>query len=181
MDAHDGNVLWDASIGQYVWYAASYGLCKEDPGEIAFQVWGCAEILPRTSCAGPSGCASNSPGSCGFQLDHNVSVFTSSDLVSWVDYPSPAFQVASASLPGGAGAVLFCPKVLRNPTTGLYVMWFNWIKGSNFGDSYYAVATSSSPLGPFTVLVPQITTLAWPDTGDFGLFQVRVSARTCQV
>jgi hypothetical protein len=80
----------------------------------------------RSIAAGPSGCAVNSAGSCGFQLDHNVSVFTSPDLAHWTDYPTPAFQVAQAPLPGGSGAVLFCPKVLRHPQSGTYVMWFNW-------------------------------------------------------
>jgi beta-xylosidase len=104
---------------------------------------------------------------CGFQYNHNVSVFTSPDLKTWEAFP-PAFQMASSSL---TDAILFCPKVLYNANTKLYVMWFNWIAGANFGDSYYAVATSASATGPFTLVSPNVTTLAWSNTGDFSLFQ----------
>jgi len=51
-----------------------------------------------------------------------------------------------------------------------YVLWFNWINGSDFSQSYYAVATSNTPLGPFTLVTTVIKTLAYDNTGDFALF-----------
>lgn len=41
LDAHDGNVFYDAVSGQYVWIAASYGSCKEPAGNT-----GCSGAAP---------------------------------------------------------------------------------------------------------------------------------------
>jgi hypothetical protein len=149
LDAHDGNVFFDSSSGLYHWVAASYGECKEP--------------------AGDSGCAGAALGACGFRTNHNVSVFTSPDLKNWTAHP-PAFQAANSGLSNGT-AILFCPKMLFNAASGKYVLWFNWIEGADFSQSFYAVAVADSPLGPFTVTVPQVTTLAFSNTGDFGLYQ----------
>jgi hypothetical protein len=46
MDAHDGNILYDAPSGLYYWYAASYGNCTEPTG--------------------PSGCSDAGPGACEY-------------------------------------------------------------------------------------------------------------------
>jgi hypothetical protein len=147
LDAHDGKVIADPAGGGYLWYAASYGDCKEP--------------------AGPSGCAGAAPGSCGFRLDHNVSLFSSPDLSTWTAH-GPVLQAAATGL---GDAVLFCPKVLYNSATKTFVMWFNWIEGSDFSQSFYAVATAPAATGPFTVVVPKVTTLAFADTGDFNVFQ----------
>ncbi len=61
LDAHDGSVF--LNDGLYYYYGPSYGLCKEPPG--------------------PSGCTVWHPGGCGFQLNHNVSLYTSTDLSVW--------------------------------------------------------------------------------------------------
>lgn len=52
--------------------------------------------------------------------------------------------------------------MLYNAATKLYVLWFNWIEGSNFGDSYYAVAVAPSPLGPFKLVVKQVCFVTLP-------------------
>jgi len=141
MDIHDGNVLIIGGV--YYWYGASYGNCKEP--------------------AGPNGCADASIGQCGFQTDHNVSLYTSNDLVDWT-FQGHVFSASAYSQP----AILFCPKVIYNPATKLYVLWGNWIGGS-FADSYYSAATSPSPMGPFK-LVNENITMGNADTGDFNLF-----------
>lgn len=61
MDAHDGSIFLYDDL--YYYFGASYGLCKEPPG--------------------PSGCSVWHPGGCGFQLNHNISLYTSVDLVEW--------------------------------------------------------------------------------------------------
>jgi beta-xylosidase len=146
MDAHDGNVLlYD---GLYYYFGPSYGLCKEPPG--------------------PSGCASIQPGSCGFQLNHNVSLYTSPDLSEWT-FRGYVFQMSSMKKQG----IMFCPKVLQNSKTKKWVLWFNYlpVTGPGFSQSLYAVATSDTPQGPFQIVDDNITTLAWDNTGDFNLFQ----------
>lgn len=145
MDIHDGNtVLQD---GVYYYYGASYGSCKEPSGS--------------------NGCADFGVGNCGFRLDHNVSVFTSKDLSSWTSH-APIFQfLKDHPIPG----IMFCPKMLFNKKTSNWVLWYNWIDVKfGFAASYYAVAVSKTPLGPFKVVNPNVTTLAWSDTGDFALF-----------
>lgn len=73
--------------GQYLWYAASYGDCIEP--------------------SGPTGCAGSAIGSCGFQTNHNVSLWTSVDLKTWEPH-GHVIEMASVGIPN---AIMFCPKV----------------------------------------------------------------------
>ena len=76
LDAHDGKVfLYD---GLYYFYGPSYGSCKESPG--------------------PTGCASWHAGGCGFQWNHNVSLYTSPDLSVWT-FRGYVFQMSSLKNP----------------------------------------------------------------------------------
>lgn len=146
MDVHDGNVvLYD---GLYYYFGPSYGLCKEP--------------------AGPSGCGLWKPGSCGFQLNHNVSLYTSPDLSMWT-FRGNVFEMSSMKNEG----IMFCPKILFNSRTNKWVLWFNYlpVSGPGFSQSLYAVALSDTPQGPFQVVNANVTTLAWEDTGDMNLFQ----------
>jgi sucrose-6-phosphate hydrolase SacC (GH32 family) len=141
MDIHDGNVLIIDNV--YYWYGASYGNCKEP--------------------AGSNGCANVAIGACGFQTNHNVSLYTSPDLGNWTFM---GFVFSATAFP--SPTVLFCPKVIYNKPSGLYVMWVNYINGS-FANSFYAAAVSPSPLGPFKLVTTKIST-GYADTGDFNLF-----------
>jgi beta-xylosidase len=69
--------------------------------------------------------------------------------------------------------ILSCPKVLLNPKTKKWVMWFNYLPATahGFSESFYAVAVSDTAQGPFQVVNDNVTTLAWSDTGDLNLFQ----------
>ena len=148
MDAHDGKVLgpFPHLGGLYLWYAASYGDCKEPSGN--------------------SGCSVVGPGKCGFQFNHNVSLWSSKNLKEWHPH-GPVFQAATSGL---VDPIMFCPKVLYNNATDTWVMWVNPILGANFGISYYAVATSKTFTGPFKLASRNVTTLAFSDVGDFNLF-----------
>jgi len=143
MDAHDSKVV--LKDGTYYWFAASYGDCKEP--------------------AGSSGCAGLGIGKCGFGTDHNVTLFTSTDLATWTN--QGVVFGAQGVLP--PDSVLFAPKTVWNPTTKKWVMWFNYIV-DNFSNSYYGVATSDTPTGPFVVAVKQVSTLASSDNGDENIF-----------
>lgn len=107
LDAHDGKMI-RGKDGAFLWFAASYGNCMEPKGS--------------------SGCAVVAPGACGFRLDHNVSLYTSRDLVNWTSHSDPVFQIANTSL-AQQKAIMFCPKVLFCSFTGKWVLWFNYIKG----------------------------------------------------
>lgn len=146
MDVHDGNIrYWN---GTYFWYGASYGNCQEPKGS--------------------NGCANFGEGNCGFRLDHNVSLWTSNDFVTWKPSPTnPIFSMTEQTQSG----ILFCPKVLYNQQNNNFVLWFNWLPGgSSFSESLYGVAVSDTPFGPFDVVNWNVTTLAFSNTGDFNLF-----------
>jgi hypothetical protein len=101
LDAHDGNLfLYD---GLYYYYGANYGLCREPPG--------------------PS-------GGCGFQLNHNVSLYTSPDLSVWT-FHGYVFQMSTMKNQG----IMFGPRVLPNPKTKKWVMWFNFLPAAGTGVS----------------------------------------------
>jgi hypothetical protein len=145
MDIHDGTLMYFE--GLYYYFGASYGFCKEPPGD--------------------SGCAGGGIGSCGFQTNHNVSLYVSTDLATW-QFRGHVFQVARDS---PLEAVMFCPKVIYNALTKLWVLWYNYItRDGGFASSYYAVATSAKPDGPFKVVNKNLTTLRYANTGDFNLF-----------
>jgi hypothetical protein len=143
MDMHDGKII--VYNGVYHWYAASYGDCLEPSGD--------------------SGCKGAAPGSCGFQVNHNVSLFTSTDLQLWQNH-GHVLQMQDIAI---TNAVLFCPKVVFNRRTGKFVMWFNWIAAGDFSKSFYAVLVSQTPQGPFRLVSKQVP-MAFSDTGDFNLF-----------
>ncbi len=143
MDMHDGKII--IVNGVYHWYGASYGDCQEPSGD--------------------TGCKGAAPGSCGFQLNHNVSLFTSTNLQVW-ENQGHVLQMQDVDI---ADAVLFCPKVVFNRRSGKFVLWFNWIAAGDFSKSFYAVFISQSARGPFQLVSKQVV-MAFPDTGDFNLF-----------
>ena len=142
LDAHDSKLNFQN--GLYYWHAASYGNCTEPKGS--------------------NGCASVGVGNCGFQTDHNVTLYTSPDLVTWTN-AGIAFT-ATGNLP--PQSVLFAPKTVFNAATKMWVMYFNYIVG-DFSKSYYGVATSSNAEGPFVVVNHNVQ-LQFTDNGDEGLF-----------
>jgi beta-xylosidase len=146
LDAHDGSVFLYDDL--YYYFGPSYGLCKEPPG--------------------PTGCTVWHTGGCGYQLNHNVSLYTSTDLSVWT-FRGYVFQMSSMKNQG----IMFCPRVLLNPKTKKWVMWFNFLPATGIHDSqsFYAVAISDTPQGPFQLVTDNVTTLAWENTGDLNLFQ----------
>jgi beta-xylosidase len=142
LDAHDSKIVLVGGV--YHWFAASYGNCTEP--------------------AGNSGCASVAIGACGFQTNHNVTLYTSPDLVTWTNQ-GVVFGAAGVLPPQ---SVLFAPKTVYNARTQTWVMWFNYIT-ETFANSFYGVATSASPTGPFAVVNRDVA-LRFQDNGDENIF-----------
>jgi hypothetical protein len=140
LDGHDLTVR-QLPNGTYVMYTTQYGLC---------------------TAALPLGCDST-PDSCGFKNDHNVSVYTSSDLSSgsW-EYVGLAFDWRSRP-PG----IMYRPDAFFNPTTQLWVLWFN-LDASH--GPVYITATSPSPFGPFVDFQQSNLTVTVGGGGDFHVF-----------
>ena len=144
LDGHDLAVR-RLPNGKYVMYTNSYGLCK----------------APL-----PQGC-SQTPDHCGFREDHNVSIYTSSDLSSgsW-EFVGLAYEWTAR--PKG---VLYRPDAIFNQRTGLWVLWVN----TNY---VYFTATAGSPFGPFADHRQSNLTqlVAGNQGGDFHLFLNEASA-----
>ena len=140
LDIHDGTTI---RVGDtFYWFGASYG--------------GCTEMA--------TGCASIAVGNCGFQLNHTVSLATSTDLVNWTLVGS---ILPLANRPPG---ILFGPTVARSSATGAWVLWANIlpvVNGSgDFDASFYAAFTSPTPEGPFVLAVANISGLAYTRLPD---------------
>ena len=142
MDAHDSKLV--LKDGVFHWFAASYGNCTEPKGN--------------------SGCASVAIGGCGFRTDHNVSLYTSTDLATWKN-EGVVFAAAGLLPPQ---SVLFAPKTVYNARTQMWVMYFNYITGS-FSNSFYGVAQAPTPAGPFAIVNHNVA-LRYQDNGDENLF-----------
>ena len=109
------------------------------------------------------------PEKCGFQLDHNISIWTSPNLTSgsWTyagnainvtDRPSGLMIHISClhyeKMIGCIIGIVFRSHLVYNPNTKLYVLMWNYM---NFGVSgQIAVAISETPIGPFVVVNPAL-------------------------
>jgi len=138
LDVHDGNTI---RIGDtFFWYGSGYGDCHEMS----------------------TGCESTAVGSCGFNLNHTVNLATSTDLIHW--------NFHGSILPNRPEGILFSPCVVRSNTTGFYVLWFNLLPvidgHGDFIHSYYVVASSESPYGPFKIVNKNVTGLSYQQLPD---------------
>ncbi len=80
-----------------------------------------------------------------------VSCYTSKNLKDWTDkgIVLPVSNEAGSDIE--AGCIVERPKVVRNPKTGKFVMWFHLeLKGQGYAAARYGVAVADSPLGPFS-------------------------------
>lgn len=139
VNGHDGS--YQFFEGYYWYHAAEYGLCKEPPGN------GC----DRTP--GPVGPPYPAPGHCGFQANHNVSIWRSKDLSSgsW-EFMGRAAR-CDTDIPNCG--ILYRPHLVYNPTTRLYVLLVNYVeKAGDYGGN--AVFTAQHPAGPFVLQTPQM-------------------------
>ena len=92
-------------------------------------------------------------GDEGNRAHVGVHVYASEDLEEWRD-EGIALKIDNS--PGSEippGCVLERPKVIFNPRTGKFVMWFHLEpKEANYGGARSAVATADKPAGPYRFL-----------------------------
>jgi len=95
---------------------------------------------------------------CGFREDHNITIFSSPDMSSG-SWKWEGYALDYRDRPVG---IVFRSHLVYNPNTKEYVLWWNYA-------SSYAVATSSSPTGPFK-LRNGIVNVTRAQGGDFDIF-----------
>lgn len=152
MDAHDGNILQSEDGNEFFLYALEYGNYSEATG-----------IGIRGGCPP----ATEAGTGAGIRWDHNVSVWTSPDLVSWTLRTREALLIAERP-----PAIYIRPKVVHNRAANLYVLWINVVPLSDpYGKGIYMTASSRSPFGPFHLENKNVT-MSQPHGayGDFSLF-----------
>jgi len=110
--------------------------------------WGCCE---DNNCQSP----------CVYANNHTVLLYSTSDFVSWAN--KGVVLPVSARQTG----ILFRPHVIYNSDSKMFVMWYE--NRPTTSQRNYAVATSSSPEGPFVTTLTT-TTFKCGLGGDFSLF-----------
>jgi hypothetical protein len=103
-------------------------------------------------------------GRGGNQAHVGVHCYSSKDLYNWRDEgialrvsPDPASDIAD-------GCILERPKVIYNPKTGQFVMWFHLEpKGQGYGGAMIGIASSETVTGPYTYIrCTRATPQMWP-------------------
>jgi hypothetical protein len=85
------------------------------------------------------------PGTTG------VHCYSSTDLYNWKDEGVVLARVKDPQSDISEGCIIERPKVLRNPGTGKFVMWFHLErKGHGYSDARCGVAVADKPAGPYT-------------------------------
>ena len=138
-----GRLIRWKSDGLFYFYGMQYSLCKDS----------------SITC----GCH-NGTCPCGWYYDHNVSVYTSSDLSSgsW-KYEGTVFNMTTPGRPNGTYFRMF---MFYNEQTKKYVLWNMFsTKG------YYLSSEADDPLGPFEIKNLDIPMAHSGAHGDFYGFQ----------
>lgn len=82
-----------------------------------------------------------------------VACYTSPDLRVWTNRGIVLPVSDEAGNPLEKGCIIERPKVVYNPATKKFVMWFHHeLKGVGYGSAYSGVAVADNPLGPFKLL-----------------------------
>lgn len=82
-----------------------------------------------------------------------VHCYSSKDLYKWDDEGIAMKVSEDPDSPITAGCVIERPKVIYNPRTGKFVMWFHLeLKGKGYSAAQTGVAVADQPTGPFTFI-----------------------------
>lgn len=89
------------------------------------------------------------PGS----YQRGVACYTSPDLKTWTNRGIVMEVSETPGDPIEKGCIIERPKVVYNPATQRFVLWFHHeMKGVGYGSAYAGVAVADNPLGPFKLL-----------------------------
>ena len=92
-------------------------------------------------------------GDAGNRAQVGVHVYWSRDLYNWKDAGIALAVSADPESEIAKDCVLERPKVIYNPKTGKFVMWFHLeLKGHDYQAARAGVAVADRPLGPYTFL-----------------------------
>ncbi|WP_206244929.1 glycoside hydrolase family 43 protein [Novosphingobium terrae] len=103
-------------------------------------------------------------GDAGNRAQVGVHVYSSADLMHWRD---EGICLSVSHQPGDdleAGCILERPKVLFDPQSKRFVMWFHLeLKGQGYASARAGVAVAEQPQGPFTYLrSARVNPGVWP-------------------
>ena len=80
-----------------------------------------------------------------------VACYSSKDLYNWKNEGLVLAKVEDATSDIADGCIIERPKVVHNPKTNKFVMWFHLeLRGQGYRAARTALAISDSPTGPFT-------------------------------
>ncbi len=97
----------------------------------------------------------------GFTKANKYVCYSSTDLTRW--------HYENKLLTNEPEGVYYRPHVIYNERSKKYVLWYNWYP--KLWDGQFGVATSDSPIGPFTVLNSNVTVKQQAlGVGDLSLF-----------
>lgn len=92
-------------------------------------------------------------GAAGNLAHVGVHCYSSTDLCGWKDEGIALRVVSDPASDITAGCVLERPKVIHNPLTGKFVMWFHLeFKGHDYKMSRTGIAVAEQPAGPYTFI-----------------------------
>lgn len=93
-----------------------------------------------------------------------VHAYSSTNLTDWRDEGIALPVSNDPASPITRGCILERPKVIRNPRTGRYVMWFHLeLKGRGYGAAQAGVAVADRPQGPYRFLrAGRVNPGIWP-------------------
>lgn len=92
-------------------------------------------------------------GTAGNKALVGVHVYSSQDLYNWKDEGIALSVSDDPESDITRGCILERPKVIHNPATGKYVMWFHLeLKQSGYASARTGVAVADRPTGPYTFI-----------------------------
>jgi hypothetical protein len=146
IDSHDGNV--EGVAGLYYWFGMAYGGCIEPQspsgGDLQTHFGGCAD--------------GTSPGTCGSRLDHNVTLYSSPDLVTWTPIYGDSAIILNVLQGWPQPAVMYCAKAIFNRLTNEFVLWLFWGNATS-NSGYYGVMAAPKAQGPWVIITQTVMTM----------------------
>jgi len=106
----------------------------------------------------------NCQESCVYGPNHTIGLYTTKDFQIWEN------KGIVLPLTNRQPGTVFRPQIIYNPFSKLFLMWYeNRYPCTDRSCSHYAVASSTTPEGPFQTIVESVN-FSCPKGGDFSLF-----------